>query len=193
MRNKSLRCLAQIGILLLAASLSAVAQAPKQARFSGLISDYTPANVGGPWQIVGKWSLRVNGESGKADFSAALAMVHSDLGVTLSSNPNLNDPKARNAHTHHITVEDGTVTPLANGFRVVGAAIVTANGAYPPPFGPSSTLTIDVTGGTGDNSVEFSNIQLSFAGNAVAHFGSQPVNGVVRSVKEKEGERHEDR
>jgi len=193
MKNKSLWCLAQIGIVLLAASISALAQGPRQTRFSGLISDYTPANVGGPWQIVGNWSLRVNGDSGKADFSAALAMVHSDLGVTLSSNPNLNDPKARNAHTHHITVQDGTVTPLANGFRVVGTAIVTANGAYPPPFGPSSTLTIDITGGTGENSVEFSNIQLSFAGNATTHFGSQPVNGVVRSVKEKDGDRHEDR
>jgi len=192
MRNKSWWYLAQIGIVLLAASISVLAQGPKQTRFAGIISDYTPQTGGGPWQMVGKWSLKVNSESGEADFSAALAMVHSDLGVTLSSNPNLNDPKARNAHTHHITVEGGTITPLANGFRVVGTAIVTANGAYPPPFGPTSTLTIDVTGGTGENSVEFSNIQLTFAGNATTHFGSQPINGVVvRSAKKDQ--RHEDR
>jgi hypothetical protein len=72
------------------------------------------------------------------------------------------------------------VTPLANGFQVTGAATITGNGNFPPPFGGSSTLQINITGG---NSVAFSNIQLTLTGDAAAHFGSQPVNGVVRSVK----------
>jgi hypothetical protein len=146
-----------------------------------LISDYTPQSVSGPWEVRGQWSLKVKGESGTADFTAAVAMVRSDLGVTLSApGGSLNDPKARNAHTHHITLVDGTVTPITNGFRVIGKARITGNGIYPPPFGQSSTLQIDIIGG---NSVAFSNIKLTFGGDAAAHFGSQPINGVVQSFK----------
>ena len=93
----------------------------------------------------------------------------------------------RNSHTHHITVTGGVVTPLSNGFRVTGGAIVTGNGAFPAPFGPNSTLQLDIIGA---NEVQFSNIQLTFVNNAdgstsdgVKHFGTQPINGVVKSVK----------
>ena len=48
-------------------------------------------------------------------------------------------------------------------------------------------MQIDITGG---NTVAFSNIKLTFGGDAVAHFGAQPVNGVVRTVKQPES--HED-
>jgi hypothetical protein len=180
MTSKDFRKLASIGVIVLAVSIGALAQAPTQMKFRGLFTDYTPANVGGPWEIGGDWSLALDGDSDKVDFSAALTMVHSDLGVTKGD---LNTPKARNAHTHHVTLVDGTVTPLVNGFRVTGTAIITANGTYPPPFGPSSTMQIDITGG---NSVTFSNIQLTFLGEATAHFGSQPINGVVQSSKEHE-------
>jgi len=179
MKSKAFWWVAHIGVLVLTVSISTLAQTPKQVNFSGLINDYTPASVAGPWEVRGEWSLKVKGEAGTANFSAALTMVHSDLGVTLN-NGDLNDPKARNAHTHHITLVDGTVTPLANGFRVSGTATVTGNGNYPPPFGPSSTLQIDIIGG---NSVAFSNIKLTFGGDAAGHFGSQAINGVVRSSK----------
>jgi hypothetical protein len=79
--------------------------------------------------------------------------------------------------THHLTLVDATVTPLTNGFRVTGPVIATGNGAYPAPCGPNSTLQIDITGG---NSVAYSNIQLTFTGDATKHFGTQPINGVVR-------------
>ena len=178
MKNKSFWLVASIGVLLLAVSTRALAQAPKHMIFRGLISDYTPQTIGGqsvgPWEMRGVWSLNVKGREGKADFSAAMAMVHSDLGVT---GGDLNSSGARGAHTHHITLVDATVTPLANGFRVSGSAIVTGNGAFPAPFGPNSTLQIDITGG---NTIAYSNIQLTFAGDAVKHFGSQPINGVVR-------------
>ena len=172
-------------MLVLLAGFGAAAQDGVPQRLSGTISDYTPANVGGPWEVRGHWSLHMHGDSGTADFTAAVAMVHSDLGVTMSSNPNLNDPKARNAHTHHITLVGGTVTLIPNGFRVSGPATVTANGAFPPPFGPSSTLQIDITG---DNTVAFSNIALTFGGQAAGHFGANPINGVV--VRSKDDKQH---
>ena len=178
MRNKSFRLVVRIGVLVLAVSTGALAQAPKHMIFRGLISDYTPQTINGQpvgtWEMRGVWSLKVKGWGGKADFSAALAMVHSDLGVT---GGDLNSSVARGAHTHHITLVDATVTPLANGFRVSGPAIVTGNGAFPAPFGPNSALQIDITGG---NTIAYSNIQLTFTGDAVKHFGSQPINGVVR-------------
>jgi hypothetical protein len=172
MKSRFWLSLAQIGVLVLATSIGAVSENPKDMNFHGLINDYTPSTAGG-WEIRGVWSLKVNADSGTADFSAALDMEHSDLGVP---NGNLADPKARNAHTHHVSLTGGTITPIANGFRVTGAAIITGNGVFPPPFGSSSTVQIDLTGG---NSVPFSNIQITFGGSAVGHFGAQPVNGVV--------------
>jgi len=167
MKSKSFWLVAQIWMLL-AISVAALAQAPTPVKLSGLFNDFAPAGASGAWEVRGEWSLKVTGDSGTADFSAALTM-------------GLNTLTARNAHTHHITLVDGVVTPLTNGFRVTGAATITGNGSYPPPFGGSSTVQIDITGG---NSVAFANISLTFGGDAVAHFGSQPVNGVVRTVKQ---------
>jgi hypothetical protein len=180
MKSKGFWWTAQIGVLLMAISIGTLAQTPTQVRFRGTINDFTPASVGGPWEISGQWSLVVKGDSGKADFSAALTMVRSDLGVMLHGGGDLDSPAQRNAHTHHITLMDGTVTPLANGFRVSGTATITGNGSFPPPFGGSSTLQVDIVGG---NNVPFSNIKLTFGGNATTHFGSQFVNGVVRNIK----------
>jgi hypothetical protein len=174
MKRRSLCWMAATGILVLAVSAGAGSNPSIHGRFEGVISDHTPQDpLGGPWEIRGVWSLTLNRHSGRADFSAALAMELSDLGT-----PDLNDPAARVAHTHHITLAHATVTPLTNGFRVSGPATITGNGKYPPPFGGSSSVTIDVTGG---NSVPFSNITLTFEGNAANHFGSQAVHGVVTS------------
>jgi hypothetical protein len=178
MKNKGF-WLAQIGVIVLAVSIGAMAQAPTSVNLSGVINDYTPANVAGPWEVRGTWSLSVKG-TGTASFSAALTMEHSDQGVLLSGGGDLNSPAARSAHTHHLTLVNGTVTPSAGGFRVTGPATITANGKFPPPFGTSSTLQIDVVGG---NSIAFSNVKITFGGDAANHFGSQPVNGVVQLVK----------
>jgi hypothetical protein len=192
MKSKHFWKVARCGVLVLALGISALAQTPKHMRFRGLFRDYTPANnpatVAGPWEVGGEWSLELKGESDNVEFSAALTMVHSDLGVT---GGDLNTPKARNAHTHHVTLVDGTVEPLTNGFRVTGTAIITGNGIFPPPFGGSSSVQIDITGGNG---VTYSNIQMTFSGDAPAHFGAQPINGVVRSAREvREFERHDRR
>lgn len=170
-------------LIVLLTGFGASAQNGELQRLSGTISDYTPANVGGPWVVQGHWSLHISGDSGRADFSAALTTVRSDLGVTLGPNPNLNDPKARNAHTHHVTVTGGTLTAIADGLRISGPANITGNGNFPPPFGPSSTLQIDITGG---NAVMFSNIALTFGGQAAGHFGSNPINGVVTRSRSRE-------
>jgi hypothetical protein len=176
----------QIGVLILSTSIGGLAQTPREMNLRGTISDYSPQSVSGPWELRGHWSLKVKGDSGTADFSAALTMVRSDLGVMLSGGGDLNSAKQRNAHTHHITLVDGTITPLTNGFRVTGNATITANGAFPPPFGPSSTVQIDITG---SNTVTFSNIQLTMGGNAAVHFGTNPFTGVVRNVADHDNDR----
>jgi len=175
MKRKGFWWVARIGILVTAMSVASLAQSQNPVHFRGTINDFTPANVGGPWQVSGTWSLKLNGDSGTADFSAALTMVRSDLGVT-----DLNSAAQRKAHTHHVILVGGTVAPIGGGFQVTGAVTITANGSYPPPFGPSSTATINITGG---NNVTFSNIQLILSGDAALHFGSQAINGVVRNVE----------
>lgn len=174
MKSKDFWRVARIGALVLV-SVGALAQAPQPVHFSGTIHDFTPASVGGPWEVSGTWSLNLKGVSGLANFSAALTMVRSDLGVT-----DLNSASQRNAHTHHFTLAGGTVTALANGFEVTGPVTITGNGNFPPPFGTPSYATIDIVGG---NNVAFSNIKVTLTGAAAAHFGPQPLNGVVQSVK----------
>lgn len=144
---------------------------------AGVFNDYTPAGTSGPWEVRGQWSLKINGESGTANFSAALDMERSDMGVTLTGG-DPNNPMSRNAHTHHVLVSNAAVTRIVNGFRVSGPATITGNGNFPPPFGPNTTVQIDVIGG---NTVTPSNIKLTFIGDAATHFGTQPVNGVVRN------------
>lgn len=198
MSNKAfswaVRC---IVVVVLALGTGALAETPKLVKYSGVINDFTtasvPATVSGPWEVHGHWSLTVNEGSGKADFSAALTMGRSDAGVTQSGNGDFNDPTQRNAHTHHITLVEGVITPIPNnpnGFRVTGPATITGNGKFPPPFGPNSTLQIDVTGG---NSVAFSNIAVTFEDDAMGHFGTPPLHGVVRIVRksdEQDGDKH---
>ena len=187
--NFSLGAIRIIVTIVLAAGIGATAQPPERTEYRGVINDYTPASVSGPWEVRGSWSLRVKGDSGTADFSAALTMERSDAGIMQSGNGNLNDPMQRKAHTHHITLVDGATTPILNnpnGFRVTGAATITANGDFPPPFGPNASLQIDITGG---NTVEFSNITVTFIGDGpVGHFGANPLHGVV-SVAPKPNER----
>jgi hypothetical protein len=195
MKNKvSARTARLIAILAVALGTSALAQDPRQVTFRGVMNDFTPAAspVSGPWEVRGSWWLTVKGRSGHADFSAALTMERSDLGAVQNAPPSkttpppnpLDDPKNRSAHTHHITMVNGEVTETATGFQVTGYATITKDGAWPPPFGPIlPLLTIEITGGTGENSVRFSNITVLFATPADKHFGSAPLLGVVRSVE----------
>ena len=148
----------------LASNNRGLAQSQLPARLDGAIGDYTAlADPAGPWHISGQWSLALQGQSGKGDFSAALSMVR-------SANP------APAAHTHHVSLEDGEVTLLSNGFRINGLAVITSNGSLAGFSG--SPIEIVVTGGS---SLPFSNLTVTFGGAAAAHFGEQPVHGVVTS------------
>ncbi len=181
-------------VLVLVVATGALAQAPAPRHFSGVINDYTPATIGGkvvgPWEIRGPWSLDLKGDSGKADFSAALTMELSDFTRAATNVDSTSGATSRLQHTHHITIEDGIVTPLpTGGFEVSGPATITKDGS-PAPLA-TTTLDVDITGGT---IVEYSNITLTFevvTGGATGHFGTQAIHGVVRkATSERKDDAH---
>jgi hypothetical protein len=164
MKTSILRRAASLVTIALALTSQGLAQTPAQTRFGGVINDYTAIlDAGGPWHVSGEWSVWLKGDSGKGDLSAALGMVRSD-------NPE------RSAHTHHVTLIDGDVTLLANGFRISGSATITSNGNLAGFSG--SPVDVQVTGG---NTLSSSNVTVTFGGAAAAHFGDQPLHGVVTS------------
>jgi hypothetical protein len=148
---------------LLGTANPAPAQSAAPTKVEGLFHDYTADLDGsGPWQLVGAWSATLKGASGKVDMLASLSMVRSD-------NP------TRSPHTHHIGLLDGDVTAIPNGYRITGTATITSNGAVAPFSG--SPVVVDITGSA---VVALAKITLTFQGAAVAHFGDQPIDGVVR-------------
>ena len=154
---------AAIGWLLSAPS---PALAQPHAEAEGVVHHYTAElDPGGPWQIVGDWKATLNTASGRVDFFAALSMARSD-------NP------SRAAHTHHISLTGGQVTTLANGYRISGAATMTSNGALAGFSG--SSIDVEITGGSG---VTLSNLKVFFGGASAAHFGAEPVLGVVSASR----------
>jgi hypothetical protein len=147
-----------------------------QLKLTGVINDHTTA-VLGSWEIHGVWTLRVKQYTGTADLTAALTMERADYWFVSNPAADPNSIASRSAHTHHVSMNDALVTALQNGFRISGPATLTGNGAT-PPFGTSSTAQVDVTGG---DLVTYSNIALTFGGDAAKHFGTNPIAGVVKS------------
>lgn len=139
----------------------AFAQSTQVARADGVFHDFTADLDGsGPWQLVGDWSAVLR-TTGLVDVTASLSMVRAD-------NP------TRSAHTHHVSLVGGTVVPIAGGYRITGTASITSNGATAGFSG--SPITVDLTGGA---AVPLAKVALTFGGAAVAHFGDQPIEGVV--------------
>jgi hypothetical protein len=166
-----------IAVLVLQISASALA---KNTQFSGTINAYSPqTQTTGPYEVHDAWSFTLKGNSGKADFSAALNMELSDGWVLTLGNGNF-DPNGRGAHTHHITLVDGGVSPssTSKGFRVTGTATVTVNGS-PAPISPTP-IEIDISGGT---DVEYSNLHMIFGTPGSEHFGTEPLPGVIQVVQ----------
>jgi hypothetical protein len=180
---------------------------PVPAHFTGLINDYSPSTVkGGPWEMHGQWTLDLrpawDGEwITVADFSADMTM--SGYGTTAG----LPDATkgGQSPHTHHIKLTNKTVTSNMDGCPVVSPAtltgfqingtvsLITGNGSNAPfeSGAPSSTLQVCITGGEDvPYSVTNSNISLVFGGPATAHFGTQAIHGVVRTVKEENDRDH---
>jgi hypothetical protein len=103
-------------------------------------------------------------------------------GWVISKNKSDFDPSARGAHTHHITLVGGEVTPITGGFRVTGTAKFTLNGGPAPVAIEPSPVVIEITGGS---DVEFSNITLTFEAPGSNHFGTAPLPGVVQGIEER--------
>jgi len=183
---------------MLAVSSGALAWNSTPERFKGSISDYTPLNPGasptGPYEMRGHWSLDLK-KDGKADFSAYMTMELSDYWVWFAKE-DPSDPKIRGAHTHHLVLNDVKVTHGATDcpvdspstmtrFAINGTAeFITGNGS-PGGFeknGPTK-LQVCITGGS---DVEYSNMTMVMTGPATAHFGTQPIHGVVRFVGNEE-------
>ena len=150
-----------LAVVTLALSGHGLAQG-RDLRYSGTVNDYT-LNVdgGGAWHISGEWTMSVNGDSGKGTFTVGLTMARAAV-------------EPRSFHTHHITLENGAVTALPNGYRITGTAALTGNGSFAGFNG--SPLTVEITGG---NAVPFSNLAITFGGGAANHFGSATIKGVV--------------
>lgn len=170
MRIGALLRIACLGSIAVLAGASGAAQGRVPPNSSGIVNDYS-AGAGGPWHLSGEWDLRVKGASGRADFSAAIAMVRSDLWV-VTTQADATDTEARMPHTHHVSVRDGSVIALPNGIRITGTASVTGSGN----FAFEAPIQIDLTGGS---AVAFSNIAITFDLPASNHFGTLPLNGVV--------------
>jgi hypothetical protein len=142
-------------------------------KLEGVINDFSPRSTGpmGPYLVNGPWSLELRPD-GKADFTALLTMVRSDLWFIETGG----DPESqadRNFHTHHVLVTDGQISTVGSTIVVDGAAIVTSNGNQ---VSSGSTVQIEISGGT---AVAPSNIKLTFGAPASGHFTSQPYEGVV--------------
>ena len=158
-RSRVIR-LALAAALVVATVLSIPVRAAGPDKFEGTINDYTdPASAVGPWHLTGKWSVHLKGTSGKADFTASIAMIRPGSGMS--------------PHTHHVLLENGTVTQTANGWIIQGEPTITSNGLA--AF-PGTTVTIELTG---DATVLPSNLRFTFAGPATTHFSSAPIDGVV--------------
>ena len=219
MRVVSSKTVPVLGVLVIAtagigAASVAMAGGPPRlpTHFSGLLSDYTPLTVNGtlikgaPYEMHGRWTLDLNPVRSRATFSAAIAMETSEVA---NMDPNF-DPGKLGAHTHHISVTDGavhdgpmdwqTMCPAfspspTGGFVVTGSAYVTGNGVN-LPLGNPSPVTICILGGSntlvpGSAYVELANFTLTIGAPASAHFGPQPIHGVVSSCSGLWGDRRQ--
>lgn len=157
-----------------ASAINASFDTPSTRKLEGVINDFSPRSTlpAGPYLVNGSWSLQLH-PNGRADFTASLTMVRSDLWFIETGG----DPESqtdRNFHTHHVLVTDGQVSTVGNAIVVDGEAIVTSNGIQ---VFAGSTVRIEISGGT---AVAPSNIKLIFGEPASSHFTNQPYEGVVR-------------
>ena len=208
MKNKILTsAMPALSLFLLASVAHVFAQQRRPMHFSGLINDYSPLNAavkGSPWEMHGQWSMDVDPERERADFSADMTM--SGYGKTSTGAVDPTQPLV-NPHTHHIRLKNVKITwdmtgcpaylPPATlvGFQLNDTVeLLTGNGSIAPfeTDPPSSTLQVCVSGGDDvQYSVTNSNITLVFGGPAVMHFGGQAIHGVVRKPLSEEVDRRE--
>lgn len=155
------------------AAFKAPVQPSSPRKLEGVINDFSPRSTTpmGPYLVHGPWSLQLH-PNGKADFTASLTMVRSDLWF-IENGGNPESQADRNFHTHHVQMTEGEVSTVGSVLVVNGPAIVTSNGNQ---VFPGSTVQIEISGGT---AVAPSNIKLTFGAPASNHFTNQPFDGVV--------------
>jgi hypothetical protein len=142
MKMPVLRRVIPVLAIALALSSQSAARSVTQHKLEGIIHHYTAVlDANGPWHMSGEWSVWIKGDSGRADFSAALSMVRSDNA-------------ARQPHTHHVTIVDGDFALTGTGFAISGAAAVTGNGN----LAFTSPVEAQVTGGS---AVPYSDVSVS--------------------------------
>ncbi len=202
MKSKTLASAVRVlSLLLLVSATCALAQDRRPVHFSGLINDYSPLSSisGSPWEMHGQWSMDLNLERGRADFSADMTM--SGFGKTDSGAVDPTQPLV-NPHTHHIKLTNVRITwdmigcptymtPVpTTGFQINGTvSLLTGNGQIAPfeTNPPSSTLQVCIMGGNEiPYSLPNSNITMVFGGLAATkHFGPQAIHGVVRKATDE--------
>jgi hypothetical protein len=160
-------------LTLFATTFNASVQPSSTRKLAGVINDFSPRSTipTGPYVVNGSWSLQLH-PNGKAEFTASLTMVRSDLWFIETGG----DPESqadRNFHTHHVLMTDGEVSAVGSAIVVNGTAVITSNGNQ---VFPGSTVQIEISGGP---AVAPSNIKLTFGAPASNHFTSQPYEGVV--------------
>ena len=162
MRKTIVWRLLSLAVITLALSGHGLAQGQRDLHYGGVVNDYTTNfDGGGAWHIMGEWTMSVKGDSGKGAFTIGFTMARAAV-------------EPRSFHTHHVTLENGEVTALSNGYRISGTAAITGNGNLAGFTG--SPVTVEITGG---NAVPYSNLGITFAGGAASHFGSGTIKGVV--------------
>ena len=203
-----------VAILTLVLATGTLADEDGPVHFGGTLHDYTPVMVSkgqtvGPYEIHGTWSLNLHGESGQADFSAALTMETSDYGI-VEGIVDPAKPGTRHPHTHNIALTGAAAIsdaaqvqadcpasapatpPFTPLLEVTGLANVSGTGGSPFGEGVLVQLQVCIAGGT---NVRFSNITLVFPqfqpdgspNPGAGHFGSQPIYGVVREARLDQG------
>lgn len=161
-------------VMVLALGTPGHAQGTPPARVAGTFGDYVWVEAGagqGSWYVSGEWVAQLRGDTGKGEFIGSLMGVRSDLWVQQTGV----DPATttRSPHTHHVGLLDADVSAIPGGVRLTGNAIVTTNGSVLYAAVP---VQVDITGGA---LIRFSNVKLTFLGQAIEHFGSQVYDGVV--------------
>ena len=83
-----------------------LAQTSAPTQFSGVINDYSPTTSMpmGPWEMRGPWTLTLNQDTSKADFSATLTMELSDYTRNAANIDSTSATTGRMQHTHHIGI-----------------------------------------------------------------------------------------
>ena len=139
-----------------ATAFKASVQTSSTRKLAGVINDFSPRSTApaGPYLVNGPWSLQLH-PNGKADFTASLTMVRSDLWF-IETGGDSESQADRNFHTHHVLMTDGELSTVGSVIVVNGTAVITSNGNQ---VFPGSTVQVEISGGT---AVAPSNIKLIF-------------------------------